>query len=86
MCGVVGEWYFPESCFLSNTFDDWGCEVFNVDVVMVVYCDSTVVGVKDADASCICKWFDSNRGVVEGRNNISLHRAGWKVAGGSILV
>ena len=50
MCGVFGEGF--------NSFYDGGCQIFNMDVVLVVYCDSTLVWVKDANASSICKWFD----------------------------
>ena len=53
MCGVVGDRYYPESCFLSNSFDDGGCKVFIIEVVLVVYCDSTLVWVKDDNASSV---------------------------------
>ena len=56
-------------------------EVVNMDVVIVVYCYSTLAWVKDADASRICKWFDSNKGVAEGQNDVTFHCAKGKVAG-----
>ena len=83
MCGVVGEWYLPESRFLSNSFGDQGCKVFNLDVAIVVYGDSTLVWVKYADTSYIWKWFDSNQVVVEDINNLALHSA-WVEAVGEL--
>ena len=46
-----------------------------------MYCDSTLVRVKDANVSIVCKWFDSSQGVVKGRDNVNLHRAGGKLVG-----
>ena len=57
-----------------------------MDVVLVVYCYSTLVWVKDADSYCIFKWFYSNQVVVEGRNYVALRRTGRKVVGESSLV
>ena len=86
MCGIVGEWYSLESWFLSNSFDDWGCNIFDMDIFLVVYCYHTLVWVKYSDASCICKWFDSNKVGVEGRNDVALHFAGRKVVGESSIL
>ena len=47
-----------------------------MDVVLVVYFESTLVWVKYYDAYSICNCFESNKGVVEVRYNVALHRAG----------
>ena len=57
-----------------------------MNVFMMVYYESTLVWMKDADCSCICKWFDSNKVGVEGRNDVALHFAGRKVVGESSIL
>ena len=86
MCGIVGDWYSLVSWFLSNSFDDWGCKIFYMDIFLVVYCYHTLVWVKYSDASFICKGFDSNQCFSEVRNDITFHRAWREVVGDSILV
>ena len=57
-----------------------------MDVVLVVYGDSTFVWVKNSNIYSVYKWFDSNQGVVEGRDNFVLHHAGGKVVDESSFV
>ena len=47
-----------------------------MDVVLVVYGDSTWVWVENANESSVFKWFESNQGFVEVRDDIDLHRYG----------
>ena len=37
--------------FLSDSFDDEGCKVFNMDIVLLVYVDSNLVWLKYSNTS-----------------------------------
>ena len=52
-----------------------------MNVFLVVYCESTLVCLKYSYESSVCKWFYSNKVVVEVQNDGDLHRDGGKVVG-----